>query len=181
MKITFITILLVFVVLTDCTNALRRQSTATQRFDEILMLASKCPKKQSWVNGYYSSDSLSYGTWRPGYCKANVGNCKQFDHLQTTCLECAWGYKPLKKQKPGNYCTMSWWVITLLVIISVVGFMLLIVIIMGICNCCCAKDDDGGKKDKKKPVLNDFDVEFNWNEGDPWLGVDVDTGYAKMS
>ena len=36
-------------------------------------------------------------------------------------------------------------------------------------------------KPKPKSFVNDFDVEFNWNEEDPWLGVDVETGYVKMS
>jgi len=38
----------------------------------------------------------------------------------------------------------------------------------------------------KKPVdtetsVNEFDKDFNWDQEDPWLGVDVETGYVKMS
>ena len=38
------------------------------------------------------------------------------------------------------------------------------------------------KKDKKsKTPVNEYDVCFNWDRNDPWLGVDVESGYVPMS
>ena len=33
----------------------------------------------------------------------------------------------------------------------------------------------------KKPIDNEYDKKFNWDQEDPWLGVDVESGYVKMS
>lgn len=37
------------------------------------------------------------------------------------------------------------------------------------------------KLNLKKEAPNDFDDNFNWDETDPWLGADVETGYVEMS
>jgi len=149
MKNIILTILLVFVVLADCTNALRRKKTDYQTMNDFLMLTS-CAKGMRWINGYYN-----YGTysvyWIPGHCKSNSDNCKQFDSTQSNCTECDWGFGLNKKQSTGHFCTMKWWCILLIVIGATLGIMLLFYFI---CYCCCGMGgksaEKKAKKDKKK-------------------------------
>ena len=68
MKNIILTVLLIFVALAGCTNALRRKKTDYQTIKDLVMLGS-CPKGEHWIDGHYTSRGRR--RWSSGYCKKN--------------------------------------------------------------------------------------------------------------